>query len=53
MEFKKEAFEGENVSVNLTFTVKNDVRKIVSLITFHDRENRLLVKLASNGGFWI
>ena len=51
MEFKKEVFEGENVMVNLAFTIKKDVRKIVRLLNIHDRENRLVVKIKSNGGF--
>ena len=51
MDFKKEVFEGENVMVNLTFTIKKDVRKIVRLLNIHDRENRLVVKIKSNGGF--
>ena len=29
MEFKKEVFEGEKVMITLTFTIKNDIRKIV------------------------
>ena len=51
MEFKKEVFEGENVMVNLAFTIKKDVRKIVRLLNIYDRENRLVVKITSNGGF--
>ena len=51
MEFKKEVFEGENVMVNLAFIIKKDVRKIVRLLNIHDRENRLVVKITSNGGF--
>ena len=51
MEFKKEVFEGENVMVNLTFTIKKDVRKIVRLLNIHDKDNRLVVKITSNGGF--
>ncbi len=51
MEFKKEVFENENVIVNLAFTIKKDVRKIVRLLNIHDRENRLVVKITSNGGF--
>ena len=51
MEFKKEVFEGENVMVTLAFIIKNDVRKIVRLLNIHDRENRLVVKITSNGGF--
>ena len=51
MEFKKEVFEGEKVMINLTFTIKNDVRKIVRLLNIHDSNNRLVVKITSNGGF--
>ena len=29
MEFKKEVFEGEEVMINLIFTITNDIRKIV------------------------
>ena len=51
MEFKKEVFEGEKVIINLTFTLKNDIRKIVRLLTIQDSNNRLVVKITSNGGF--
>ena len=51
MEFKKEVFEGEKVMISLTFTIKNDVRKIVRLLNIHDSNNRLVVKITSNGGF--
>ena len=51
MEFKKEVFEGEKVMINLTFTIKNDIRKIVRLLNIKDSNNRLLVKIISNGGF--
>ena len=51
MEFKKEVFEGEKVMINLTFTIKNDVRKIVRLLNIQDSNNRLVVKITSNGGF--
>ena len=51
MEFKKEVFEGEKVMINLTFTIKNDIRKIVRQLNIHDKENRLVVKITSNGGF--
>ena len=40
MEFKKEVFEGEKVIINLTFTLKNDIRKIVRLLTIQDINNR-------------
>ena len=52
MEFKKEVFEGEKVMINLTFTIKNDVRKIVRLLNIQDSNNRLVVKITSNGGFF-
>ena len=51
MEFKKEVFEGEEVMVNLRFNITNDTRKIVRLLDIYDRENRLVVKITSNGGF--
>ena len=51
MEFKKEVFEGEKVMINLTFIIKNDIRKIVRQLNIHDKENRLVVKITSNGGF--
>jgi len=51
MEFKKEVFEGEEVMINLRFTVKNDTRKIVRRLDIYDREKRLVVKITSNGGF--
>ncbi len=51
MEFKKEVFEGENVLVNLTFNIQKDTRKIVRLLNIQDRNNRLVVKITSNGGF--
>ena len=51
MEFKKEVFEGENVMVNLTFIIKKDARKIIRLLNIHDSQNRLVVKITSNGGF--
>ena len=51
MEFKKEVFEGETVTINLTFTIKNDIRKIVRQLNIHDTKNRLVVNITSNGGF--
>ena len=51
MEFKKEVFEGEKVMINLTFTIKNDIRKIVRLLNIQDSNDRLVVKIISNGGF--
>ena len=53
MEFKKEVFEGEEVMINLKFNITNDTRKIVRLLDIYDRENCLVVKITSNGGFWI
>ena len=51
MEFKKEVFEGEKVTINLSFTIKNDIRKIVRLLNIQDSNNRPVVKITSNGGF--
>ena len=51
MEFKKEVFEGEEVMINLRFTITKDIRKIVRRLDIYDRENRLVVKITSNGGF--
>ena len=51
LEFKKEVFEGEEVMINLRFNITNDTRKIVRLLDIYDRENRLVVKITSNGGF--
>ena len=51
MEFKKEVFEGEEVMINLRFKITSDTRKIVRLLDIYDRENHLVVKITSNGGF--
>ena len=51
MEFKKEVFEGDEVKINLRFTITKDIRKIVRRLDIYDRENRLVVKITSNGGF--
>ena len=51
MEFKKEVFEGEELMINLIFTITNDIRKIVRRLDIYDRENYLVVKITSNGGF--
>ena len=51
MEFKKEVFEGEKVMINLRFIITNDIRKIVRRLDIYDRENHLVVKITSNGGF--
>ena len=51
MEFKKEVFEGEEVMVNLSFNIGNDTRKLIRRLKIYDRENRLVVKITSNGGF--
>ena len=52
MEFKKEAFEGEEVMVHLSFNIGNDTRKLIRRLDIYDRENRLVVKITSNGGFF-
>ena len=51
MEFKKEVFEGEEVIVNLSFNIGNDIRKLIRRLDIYDREDRLVVKITSNGGF--
>ena len=51
MEFKKEVFEGEEVMVNLSFNIGNDTRKLIRRLKIYDRENRIVVKITSNGGF--
>ncbi len=51
MEFKKEVFEGEEVLVHLSFNIGNDTRKLIRRLNIYDRENRLVVKITSNGGF--
>ena len=51
MEFKKEVFEGEQVVIKLRFSIFDDTRKIIRLLDIYDRENRLVVKITSNGGF--
>ncbi len=51
MEFRKEVFEGEEVMINLIFTITNDIRKIVRRLDIYDRENYLVVKISSNGAF--
>ena len=51
LEFKKEVFAGEEVMIHLRFNITDDTRKIVRLLDIYDRENRLVVKITSNGGF--
>ena len=51
LEFKKEVFEGEQVMIKLRFSMLDDTRKIIRLLDIYDRENRLVVKITSNGGF--
>ncbi len=51
LEFKKEVFEGEQVMIKLRFSMLDDTRKIIRLLDIYDREERLVVKITSNGGF--
>ena len=51
MEFKKEVFEGEEVMIHLRLNLSTDTRKIIRRLDIYDRENCLLVKITSNGGF--
>ena len=51
MEFKKEVFEGEEVMVSLSFNIGNDTRKLIRRLDIYNKENCLVVKITSNGGF--
>ena len=51
MEFKKEVFEGEEVVVSLSFNIGNDTRKLIRRLDIYNKENCLVVKITSNGGF--
>ena len=51
LEFKKEVFEGEEVIVNLSFNIGKDSRKLIRHLDIYNKENRLVVKITSNGGF--
>ena len=51
MEFKKEVFEGEQVTIHLRFSISKDNRKILRQLDIYSDQNELVVKIISNGGF--
>ena len=51
MEFKKEVFEGEQVTIHLRFSISNDNRKILRQLDIYNDKNELVVKIISKGGF--
>ena len=51
MEFKKEVFEGEEVTIHLRFSISKDNRKISRQLDIYNDQNELVVKIISNGGF--
>ena len=51
MEFKKEVFEGEQVTIHLRFSISKDNRKILRQLDIYNDKNELVVKIVSKGGF--
>ena len=51
MEFKKEVFEGEQVTIHLRFSISKDNRKILRQLDIYNVKNELVVKIISRGGF--
>ena len=51
MEFKKEVFEGEQVTIHLRFSISNDNRKILRQLDIYNDKNELVVEIISKGGF--
>ena len=51
MEFKKEVFEGEEVTIHLRFSISKDNRKILRQLDIYNVKNELVVKIISRGGF--
>ena len=51
MEFKKEVFEGEQVTIHLRFSISNDKRKILRQLDIYNDKNELVVEIISKGGF--
>ena len=51
MEFKKEVFEGEQVTIHLRFSISKDNRKISRQLDIYNDQNELVVKIISKGGF--
>ena len=51
MEFKQEVFEGEQVTIQLRFSISKDHRKILRQLDIYNDKNELVVKIISKGGF--
>ena len=51
MEFKKEVFEGEQVTIHLRFSISKDNRKILRQLDIYNDQDELVVKIISKGGF--
>ena len=51
MEFKQEVFEGEQVTIQLRFSISRDQRKILRQLDIYNDKNELVVKIISKGGF--
>ena len=51
MEFKKEVFEGEEVTIHLRFSISKDNRKILRQLDIYNDQDELVVKIISKGGF--
>ena len=49
--FKKEVFEGEQVTIHLRFSISKDNRKILRQLDIYNYKNELVVKIVSKGGF--
>ena len=45
MEFKKEVFEGEEVTIHLRFSISKDNRKISRQLDIYNDKNELVVKI--------
>ena len=51
MEFKKEVFEGEQVTIHLRFSISTDKRKILRKLDIYNDKDELVVEIISKGGF--
>ena len=51
MQFKKENFDGDLVTVHLKINILEDNRKILRELDIYNEKNELTVKINSNGGF--
>ena len=51
MQFKKENFDGDLVTIHLKINILEDNRKILRELDIYNEKNELTVKINSNGGF--